>query len=199
MAPLIVLFALSLILKWPIWLAVISLILTLYVAYFFRNPYRRIPSDEDAVVSPADGKVVQVGRDDAGRWVISVFLNIFNVHVNRSPIAGQISEIKYIKGKFLAAYDPKASIENERNGLSIVRGSQTVEVIQIAGLIARRIVCWKKAGDELARGERFGLIRFGSRVDIILPAEAEMAVVVGQKIRGGCDMLARLKPDPQEP
>lgn len=192
MAPFLLLALLTGLLAWPIWIAVIALVLAAYVAYFFRNPYRQIPADDHAVVSPADGKIVHIGRSDDGRWAISVFLNIFNVHINRCPIAGVVDEVTYTKGKFLAAYDPKASSENERNALRIRRGEQIVDVVQIAGLIARRIVCWKGQGDEVQKGQRFGLIRFGSRVDILLPGDAEITVAMGQKIRGGCDVLARL-------
>lgn len=192
MAPFLVLAAVSFTLKWPLWVGLLCLLLAGYVAYFFRNPYRQIPGDERDLVSPADGKIVHIGRDEQQRWVISVFLNVFNVHINRCPMQGTISEMTYTEGKFLAAYDPRASSENERNAIRISQGERYVDVTQIAGLIARRIVCWKKKGDQVGRGERYGLIRFGSRMDINLPGDAVLNVAMGQKIRGGSDILARL-------
>ncbi|CAM2067746.1 phosphatidylserine decarboxylase family protein [Sulfidibacter corallicola] len=177
-------------LKWFV-AAVLLAVLGLYVAYFFRNPYRQIPEDSDGIVSPADGKVVTVRRLEDGRQMISVFLNIFNVHINRCPIAGRVEKVEHTRGKFLAAYKEEASTLNEQNKVIIRDGDFVMEVIQIAGLIARRIVCWSREADQVTRGERFGLIRFGSRVDIFLPAECEIVVREGQKIAGGSDLIAR--------
>lgn len=175
----------------PFYWSLLAGILAFYVAYFFRNPYRKIPDEPNAIVSPADGKVVAVRKLEDGRFFISVFLNIFNVHINRSPIAGTVASVRHTRGKFLAAYKPEASEINEQNALVIQDGDFKVEVIQIAGLIARRIICWTKAEDNLAKGERFGLIRFGSRVDIFLPDTCEVLVHEGQTIKGGSDLLGR--------
>lgn len=166
-------------------------ILVAYVAYFFRNPYRQIPVDADAIVSPADGKIVTVRRLEDGSQLVCIFLNIFNVHVNRSPIAGTVDGINYCKGKFVAASRVDASHINERNKLTISDGAFRIEVTQVAGLIARRIVCWSKEQQEIGRGERFGLIRFGSRVDLLLPSQCEVLVREGEKVAGGSDIIAR--------
>ena len=165
-------------------------LLTLFVLNFFRNPYRQIPQDPNSIVSPGDGVVVSVRETDENRQCISIFLNVFNVHVNRSPISGTIKQIDYRKGKFLAASKPEASVENEMNSLTIQDQDFEIEVIQIAGLIARRIICWNQPQDTLQKGERFGLIRFGSRVDLFMPKSCQVVVKVGQKVKGGRDILA---------
>ena len=169
----------------------VLVLLTFFVAYFFRNPYRQIPNDPQAIVSPADGKVVAVRQLDNGRQLISIFLNVFNVHINRAPIVGEVTHVQHTPGKFLAAYKEEASKVNERNTLIIQDGSFSVEIVQIAGLIARRIICWAKHGHLLEKGERFGLIRFGSRVDIFLPANCQIEIKPGDKIAGGSDIIAR--------
>ena len=189
--PFILLAMVSFLLKWPLWCTLSAALLAAYVAYFFRNPYRQIPVDEEAIVSPADGKVVGVHRLEDGRHLITIFLNIFNVHINRSPIAGSVEKVTYTKGKFLAAYKEDASRLNERNLLVIRDGDFQIEVTQIAGLIARRIVCWAKESETLAKGQRFGLIRFGSRMDVILPAQCRILVTPGQTVAGGSDLMAR--------
>ena len=189
--PPLVLSLLSFLLNWPLWITVVLAVLGAYVAYFFRNPYRQIPTEPGGIVSPADGKVVGVHRLEDGRHLITIFLNVFNVHVNRSPIEGTIEEVEYSKGKFLAAYKEEASKVNERNRLLIKDGDFAVEVTQIAGLIARRIVCWVAPSQTLTRGQRFGLIRFGSRMDVVLPAECAVLVQPGQKIAGGSHLIAR--------
>ncbi len=158
------------------------------VAFFFRDPQRRVPSGPGIIVSPADGRVVRIEQEgDATR--VSIFLSIFNVHVNRSPVEGTITEIRYRKGKYRAAYNDLASVENERNLLIISGNRIRVECSQIAGLVARRIVCWKKPGDVVGRGERFGLIRFGSRTELLLPANVELLVQVGDHVRGGSSQI----------
>src|SRR5215467_15624497 len=140
------------------WLAILVLLLAAFVAFFFRNPHREIPSDPRVIVSPADGRVVKVER--VGNVTkLSIFLSIFNVHVNRSPIAGRIEAIDYKRGKFKAAFNHKASVENERNTIMVSQGNIKLVFTQIAGLIARRIVCWKKVGDTVGKGELIGLIR----------------------------------------
>lgn len=173
-----------------LWIVGILALLAFYIAWFFRNPYRKIPAEPGAIVCPGDGKIVGIRTLDDGRTLIHVFLNIFNVHVNRSPIEGHVESVTYRKGKFLNAMKAEASAENEQNKLTIVDGDFRVEVTQIAGLIARRIICWSQQGDQLARGERFGLIRFGSRLDIILPQGCEIRIKDGQKVAGGSDVIA---------
>lgn len=170
----------------------ICLGLGVFVAFFFRNPGRVIPADPAAIVSPADGRVVKVERT-GNVTKISIFLSIFNVHVNRSPIAGRIEAMDYKKGRFQAAFNHAASVENERNVIMVVNGELKVVFTQIAGLIARRIVCWKRIGDTVEKGELIGLIRFGSRVDILLPAAAEPTVERGAKVRGGSSVIGRIK------
>jgi len=176
-----------------VWGAVLG-VLAFYVALFFRNPYRQIPEEAGTIVSPADGKVVAVRQMDDGRHQVSIFLNIFNVHINRSPIAGTVEEVNYTKGRFLSADKAEASTENERNKLVIRNEEMVVEVTQVAGLIARRIVCWTQKDQSLSRGQRFGLIRFGSRTDLVLPATCQIQVRVGQKVSGGKDIIAKHKP-----
>lgn len=193
--PLLVLAGGSFYLRWNAGAAVLFL-LAVFVAFFFRDPERNIPNDADAIVSPADGKVIEiqtVQRNGQLQTKVGIFLSVFNVHVNRSPVAGRITHLEYKKGKFKLAYDPAASAENEQNRLVIESASATLEVVQIAGLIARRIVCYKKVGDALARGERIGLIKFGSKVDCYLPTSARVMVNVGDWIHGGSTLLARLQ------
>jgi len=174
--------------------AVPLFVLALFCLYFFRDPDRTIP-DGPIAVSPADGKVVSVNGDGAECTRISIFLNIFDVHVNRAPIAGKITNIEYTKGRFLVASREIASSQNERNTFTIAgatAGQPTcVRFAQIAGLIARRIVCYKKPGDTVDKGERVGLIKFGSRVDIFLGPEWEIQVQPGQRVAGGSSILAR--------
>ncbi|HEV2503356.1 MAG TPA: phosphatidylserine decarboxylase [Mesorhizobium sp.] len=177
----------------------IGLILTAWCAYFFRDPERVTPVDDRLVVSPADGVVSAVGPAVPPRELglgttemtrISVFMDVFSCHVNRSPVRGRITRIEHRPGKFLNAELDKASQENERNGLVIESPNGTVAAVQIAGLVARRIVCWADAGGTLAVGERFGLIRFGSRVDVFLPANAAPRVAVGQTAVAGETIIA---------
>jgi phosphatidylserine decarboxylase len=177
-------------------LAIVPLLLGAFFLWFFRDPERRIPSDVGAIVSPADGKVtdvstVQSGGEPATR--ISIFLNVFNVHVNRSPIAGQITDVAYQRGKFGNAMGAISADENEKNIVTVRGEAGTVVFKQIAGLLARRIVFTKKIGDTVACGERVGLIKFGSRVDVILPAAADLKVKVGDHVAGGSSLLAVLQ------
>jgi phosphatidylserine decarboxylase len=169
--------------------AVPLFILAGFICYFFRNPNRRIPDGRNLVVSPADGKVVKISSGSEGEQTISIFLNIFNVHVNRSPIGGQLEKLEYKRGKFKVAYDEEASRVNEQNILTISGQGIRVVVKQVAGLIARRVVCWKQTGCQLQRGELFGLIRFSSRVDVVLPAKVKVLVKVGDQVRGGSSVL----------
>lgn len=180
------------------WLTGISGLLLVFVVQFFRDPERTIPNEERVIVSPADGKVVEIVKEqdallDEPFMRISIFLDIFSVHVQRTPVAGTIEKVKYNRGKFLNAASHKASLDNEQNAIIIHTGKEIVLVKQIAGLIARRIVCWAKAGDTYKIGERFGLIRFGSRVDIFLPLNSEIKVSLGDHVRGGSSIIGYLK------
>jgi phosphatidylserine decarboxylase len=168
------------------------LLLAAFVAFFFRNPKRDIPPDPRVIVSPADGRVVKVER--VGNVTkVSIFLSLFNVHVNRSPIGGRIEAIDYRQGKFRAAFNHAASVENERNVIMVSQGNLKVVFSQIAGVVARRIVCWKKVGDNVAKGELVGLIRFGSRVDVLFPAGTEATVEKGARVRGGSSPIGIIK------
>jgi phosphatidylserine decarboxylase len=178
----------------PFWLA------TLFVLQFFRDPAREVPDDPAAVVSPADGRIVEVGRT-RDPWLerdalkVSVFMNVFNVHSNRSPVDGVVKERWHFPGAFLNAALDKASLSNERNALWLrTRDGQDVTCVQVAGLIARRILCYVGAGTELARGERFGFIRFGSRVDVYLPPDARVKAAIGDKVYAAESVLAWLTP-----
>ncbi len=180
------------------WIAGIFGILLLFVTYFFRDPEREIPADANAVVSPADGKVVEIVTEKdpiLGKSFkrISIFLSVFNVHIQRMPISGKIEKVQYNQGKFLAAFNHKASLDNEQNTLLISSGKTHVLVKQIAGLIARRLVCWVQGGDELERGQRFGLIRFGSRVDLFLPENSRISVSIGDHVQGGSSIIGFLQ------
>jgi phosphatidylserine decarboxylase len=181
--PLLILTAASFGMGWFA-LGVFLLLLTSFVAFFFRNPPRTSPKDPSIIVSPADGKVVKIDRIGSVTKV-SIFLSLFNVHVNRSPIAGSIEAVDYRKGKFKAAYNHAASVENERNTIMVSNGRIHIVFIQIAGVVARRIVFWKRIGDRVEKGELVGLIRFGSRVDILFPSGTEVTVAVGDRVRGG--------------
>lgn len=183
-------------LQWTI-VAIGLVCLALFVFSFFRDPERVIPSDAGAVVSPADGRVVVVTDEEyAGRpgKRVSIFLAVWNVHVNRSPAAGVITSLEYKPGKFLAAMREQASLENEQNVFLLSTDAGDMVFKQIAGLIARRVVSWKKPGERVARGERIGLVRFGSRADVWLPKEAEILVKVGDHVKGGSSVLAKWVP-----
>jgi phosphatidylserine decarboxylase len=175
--------------------------LALFVFYFFRNPDRKIPMEPGVVVSPADGRVVVVKDEEhAGRpgKRVSIFLAIWNVHVNRSPAAGTITRLEYKPGKFLAAWAEKASLENEQNVFTLASEHGEIVFKQIAGWVARRVVSWKKTGDSVGRGELVGLVRFGSRVDLWLPGGAEIAVKVGDNVKGGSSVIARMAAEAQK-
>lgn len=178
------------------WAAAVLIFLGAFVLYFFRDPERDIPSAAEAVVSPADGRVVEIADEvfdgKSGRRV-SIFLSVWDVHVNRAPVAGQIRRLEYRPGRFYAALRSRASTENEQNIIRISTPGGEMAFKQIAGWIARRVVCWKAEGDRVARGERVGMIRFGSRVDVWLPADAELLVRRGQHVAGGSTLLARWK------
>jgi phosphatidylserine decarboxylase len=182
--------------------AALPLLLAAFFFWFFRDPDRAIPQEPGLIVSPADGKVTEVARikTPAGdRYRLSIFLSVFDVHVNRSPVEGVIRDVRYRKGEFLNALDPASAERNEQNQ-AVVECAEgyTVSFTQIAGLLARRIVFKRKVGDRMARGERVGLIKFGSRTDVVMPGEADVLVKVGDRVRGGASVLARVPaPDPE--
>lgn len=186
------------VLGWSL-LTLLALVLTILTVNFFRDPERITPQGPGLAIAPADGKVVHVGPavdpvTGQTRQKVSIFMNVFNVHVNRTPVAGKVEAITYYPGKFLNASLDKASEENERNQFQIVEpNGHSWAVVQIAGLIARRIVCWAEEGDEVARGQRIGLIKFGSRVDLYLPDAYEPCVTMHQRTCAGFTVMARQK------
>lgn len=185
--PLILLAILFLLLGWG-YPALLPALLALFVGFFFRDPERRIPEDPMAIVSPADGKVLKVEGRSEGTF-ISIFLSIFNVHVNRSPVAGRIERCEHRSGKFRLAFDDRASVENEQ----VIFEIGDIRFSLIAGLVARRIIPWKEQGDVVRKGDRIALIRFGSRVDMLIPSGVDVDVKPGSRVRGGTSILARRK------
>lgn len=181
---------------------ILGILISSYILFFFRNPERIPPAGVDQMASPADGKVIFVGSStekdflNEQRTKISIFMSLFDVHINRVPVDGTVKGLKYHPGRFLAAFDDRSSEENERNAmlLETSRG-ETMVMVQIAGLIARRIICYPSQGSFIMKGQRFGLIQFGSRVDIYLPTGAEALVKVGDRVFGGESLLAKLKRD----
>jgi phosphatidylserine decarboxylase len=174
------------------WLLLLMVLITLFIVWFFRNPERHFIEDEKVVICPADGKVIKVENVEAncstsGKFKkISIFMNVFNVHVNRAPYSGTIEAVNYHEGRFISANLDKASLDNERNEIIIRTGDgRLISAVQIAGLIARRIVCWVKPGYVVQKGERIGLIRFGSRVDVYLPEDSTVKVKIGDKVKAG--------------
>ena len=183
---------------WPLWLfAAAVLVLAAFMAFFFRDPQRTPPSEESIIVSPADGRVTRAQRLDPDNeqspQLVSIFLSPFNVHVNRAPIAGAITDVTYTQGRFLMATREEASLVNEQNALTIQGERMTVVCKQIAGVLARRIVCWKRTGDRVELGERIGLIKFSSRTDLVLPPEVLIAVRPGDRVRGGITIIGRMR------
>jgi phosphatidylserine decarboxylase len=178
-------------------LAIPFLLLAAFMAYFFRDPEREISEDPDVVVSPADGRVTRVERLEASDRVacvcVSIFLSPLDVHINRSPISGKISKVAYTKGKFMMATREDASLLNEQNALEIENERITLVCKQIAGILARRIVCWKNEGDTVNKGERFGLIKFSSRTDLIMPENVQLEVREGDRVKGGTTVIGRIK------
>ncbi|MBI3013853.1 MAG: phosphatidylserine decarboxylase [Candidatus Tectomicrobia bacterium] len=172
-----------------------------FVLYFFRDPERQIPPGSDLLLSPADGTVSTVEKvRDAGsgsqeNWRVGIFLSLFNVHVNRVPVQGKVISLHYRPGKFLPAYRQQAAVENEQNVIVIQGRQGPVVVKQVAGVLARRIVCWVRQDQDLEAGQRLGLIRFGSRVEVILPAWMSLNVAVGDRVKGGLSILARIPED----
>jgi len=189
--------------SWTIVPASLLTLLTAFVFYFFRDPEREIPSGEGAVVSPGDGKIIDIREVDESSFIggpcrrITIFLSVFNVHVQRAPVSGDVAHREYRPGEFAVAWHPKASEKNEQSSLGLIAGGHRVLVRQIAGLIARRIVTYPEQGGHVERGERIGLIRFGSRVDLFMPLDWSLDCAVGDKVAGGSTVLARIG-DPEE-
>ena len=185
-------------LGWPVVAGIFGAV-ALFITWFFRNPHRQAPRSENLVVAPGDGRVLAIDEEYEPRFLkkrgirISIFLNIFDVHVNRIPCAGTIVDVVYQPGQFLAANHPEATVRNEQNSLMIrAREGAKVLCVQVAGLIARRIVCWAVPGETVACGERFGLIRFGSRMDMYLPLDTRLHASVGDCVKGGETILGEL-------
>ncbi len=180
---------------WPV--GILFGVLTAFMAFFFRDPRREAPAEQNVVVSPADGRVTRVARVDQesedSPTLVSIFLSPFDVHINRAPIAGEITRVAYMKGKFLIATNETASLVNEQNSLTIEGEKITVVCKQIAGILARRIVCWKHAGERVALGERFGLIKFSSRTDVVMPANVAVSVKEGDRVKGGTSIIGRIR------
>ena len=183
---------------WPVTAGLLGVV-ALFTLWFFRNPRRVAPCKAGAVVAPGDGRVIEIAEDYEPRFLkdqsirISIFLNVFDVHVNRIPCAGRVEDVVYQPGRFVAANRPEATLRNEQNALMIrTEGGSKVMCVQVAGLIARRIVSWVSPGESVACGERFGLIRFGSRMDTFLPRSARLHVAVGASVKGGETVLAEL-------
>lgn len=189
---------LSALLGYPL-ITIVLLIITTFIAMFFRDPERIAPEGENNLVSPADGKVIKaelvkdVRFSDDEVMMISIFMNVFNVHVNRVPVSGNVTRVQYVPGTFLAADNAQAHLKNEYCAITMTDvNNHEITFVQIAGLVARRIVCWLEPGDTISRGKRFGLIRFGSRVDIYLPRDSQVTVRLGQKVAGGETIIAQL-------
>lgn len=185
-------------LDWVV-LSLLFWVVSVFILYFFRDPERVVPNTPRAVVSPADGKIILIERATDKRYLpgkalkISIFMSIFDVHVNRVPYAGEISEIRYQAGQFLAANQDRASLENENNAVILDVGEERpIVTVQVAGILARRIVCWAEKGDKVEKGQRFGMIRFGSRLDVYLPLSTQVEVSVGQRTLAGQTILGYL-------
>ena len=172
----------------------VSGFLFLFCLNFFRDPVRKIPDKKKVIVSPADGKIIRIeklnDKEIGDSFVISIFLNIFNVHVNRMPLDGTFDDIKYSKGKFLLAFDHKACDENERNSIKVNTEIGMIKIVQIAGLLARRILCYARKENSMKMGERLGFMRFGSRIDLTIPSKVDLKIKVGQKVIGNSTIIA---------
>jgi phosphatidylserine decarboxylase len=190
LAPIAVAIALA---YFGLWIpSLVFILLAGFMLYFFRDPNRTVPEGDGLIVSAADGRVTRIESNENSK-LVSVFLSPFDVHINRSPIAGKITKVTYVKGKKTPATSDHSSMVNERNSLEIAGDRFTVTCTQIAGILARRIVCWPKEGDHLERGQKFGLIKFSSRTDLLMPPEVDIAVRLGDKVRGGETIIGRLQ------
>jgi phosphatidylserine decarboxylase len=198
LVPLVLAVAFCLLGLWPVGL--VFAVVAAFMAFFFRDPRRQPPAETDVVLAPADGKVTRVQRlegesskTDGSATVVSIFLSPLDVHINRAPIAGEVTDVSYMRGKFLMATNENASVVNEQNALTIRGEKITVVCKQIAGILARRIVCWKQTGQRVDLGERFGLIKFSSRTDLILPSSVEVVVAKGARVKGGTTIIGRIR------
>ena len=175
-----------------LWIVAAFLVLVaLFMAYFFRDPRRTVPEGDNVILSAADGKVTRIDSNEKGK-IVSVFLSPLDVHINRAPIAGKIVDVEYVRGKKVPATRDEASWVNERNSITIVGEKMTVVCTQIAGILARRIVCWNKVGDELDLGQKYGLIKFSSRTDLLMPHAVDVKVAIGDRVVGGETVIAIL-------
>jgi phosphatidylserine decarboxylase len=178
-----------------VWLTALPVVLAIFFLWFFRDPSRKVPEGAGLIVSPADGKVEElewIEFPEGGRLRLTIFLNVFDVHVNRVPVGGVVTLAEHHEGQFMNAMKPESAIHNEQTLITIDAGGYTVSFKQIAGLLARRIVCNLKVGDRVERGQRMGLIKFGSRVDVLMPAETNPRVKVGDRVKGGSSILGQL-------
>jgi phosphatidylserine decarboxylase len=177
------------------WLALPFVLIAAFMAFFFRDPRRSIPLEPGIIVAPADGLIteVQLAGPDITESLVSIFLSPFDVHINRAPIEGEILDISYKKGDFMMATSPQARLRNEQNCLTIQGNEITLKCTQIAGVLARRIVCWKRRGETVKCGERFGMIKFGSRTDLLMPPTVEVIVTKGMRVRGGETIIGKIK------
>jgi phosphatidylserine decarboxylase len=178
-----------------LWLVAVPVVLAMFFLWFFRDPSRKVPDGPGLIVSPGDGKVEEVEWiefPDGGRLRMTIFLNVFDVHVNRVPVGGVVTLAEHHEGQFMNAMKPESAVHNEQTLITIDAGGYTVSFKQIAGLLARRIVCNLKVGDRVERGQRMGLIKFGSRVDVLMPAETNPRVKVGDRVKGGSSILGQL-------
>ncbi len=177
------------------WVAIPFVLVAAFMAYFFRDPRRSIPLEAGIIVAPADGLITQVQLADSNTSdsLVSIFLSPFDVHINRAPIEGQIVDVSYKKGDFLMATRPESRLRNEQNCLTIQGNELTLKCTQIAGVLARRIVCWKRRGERVKCGERFGMIKFGSRTDLLMPSSVEVVVREGMRVRGGETIIGKMK------
>ena len=184
---------------WGLYWAVIPILLTFYFVYFFRNPNRPFPNDENILYSPADGTVMNVEEIfdeeflNTEAYKVTIFLSVFNVHVNRSPISGEIKYQRYNVGKFVPAFKESATFKNERHAIGLDNGKIKIMVVQVAGILARRIVSWVTLGNSLKQGECYGMIKFGSSTELIVPKNVEILVKKGQSVRGGITEMGRIK------
>lgn len=173
------------------WAAGVSAAVAAFMAFFFRDPHRVVPDGDGLILAAADGRVTRIDEDENGK-LVSVFMSPFDVHINRSPISGVVTSVEHLPGRKAPATSNSASLTNERNSLTLEGKEVTVRCTQIAGIMARRIVCWSKEGDELKRGEKFGLIKFSSRTDVLMPPSAELAVKIGDHVKAGVTVIARV-------